>query len=37
MQVRAFVRARAALMNLPHLTNNRRRTKTFPDVDFEFV
>ena len=32
-----FIRAQAAVMNLPHLTNDRRRTKTFPDVDFEFV
>ena len=32
-----FIRAQAAVLNLPHLTNDRRRTKTFPDVDFEFV
>jgi len=32
-----FIRAQAAVLNLPHLTNDRRRTKTFPDVVFEFV
>lgn len=32
-----FIRAQAATRNLPHLTNDRRRTKSFPDVDFEFV
>ena len=32
-----FIRAQAAVLNLPHLTNDRRRTKPFPDVDFEFV
>jgi len=32
-----FIRAQAAVRNLPHLTNDRRRTKTFPDVDFVFV
>jgi hypothetical protein len=32
-----FIRAQAAMLNLQHLTNDRRRTKTFPDVDFEFV
>jgi len=32
-----FIRAQAATLNLPHLTNDRRRTKSFPDVDFEFV
>lgn len=32
-----FIRAQAAALNLPHLTNDRRRTKSFPDVDFEFV
>jgi predicted nucleic acid-binding protein len=32
-----FIRAQAAMLNLPHLTNDHRRTKTFPDVDFEFV
>jgi hypothetical protein len=26
-----------AVLNLSHLTNDRHRTKTFPDVDFEFV
>jgi hypothetical protein len=26
----------AAVLNLLHLTNERRRTKTFPDVGFEF-
>jgi hypothetical protein len=30
-------RQRAAARNIPHLTRDRRRTKTFPDVDFEFV
>jgi predicted nucleic acid-binding protein len=32
-----FIRAQAATRNLAHLTNDRRRTKSFPDVDFEFV
>ena len=32
-----FIRAQAAVLNLPHLTNDRRRTNSFPDVDFEFV
>jgi predicted nucleic acid-binding protein len=32
-----FIRAQAAVMNLPHLTNDRRRVKCFPDVDFKFV
>jgi predicted nucleic acid-binding protein len=32
-----FIRAQAAVMNLPHLTNDRRRIKCFPDVDFKFV
>ena len=32
-----FICAQAAVLNLPHLTNDRRRTKTFPDVDFKFV
>jgi predicted nucleic acid-binding protein len=32
-----FIRAQAAARNLPHLTNDRRRIKSFPDVDFEFV
>jgi len=31
------IRAQAAALNLPHLTSDRRRTKSFPDVDFEFV
>lgn len=32
-----FIRAQSAVMNLPHLTNDRRRVKCFPDVDFRFV
>lgn len=32
-----FIRAQAAVLNLRHLTNDRRRTKPFSDVDFEFV
>jgi len=32
-----FIRAQAAARNLPHLTNDRRRIKSFPDVDFTFV
>ncbi len=32
-----FIRAQAAVLNLPHLTHDRRRVKSFPDVDFEFV
>jgi predicted nucleic acid-binding protein len=32
-----FIRAQAAVGNLRHLTNDRRRLKSFPDVDFEFV
>lgn len=32
-----FIRAQSAIMNLPHLTNDRRRVKCFPDVDFRFV
>ncbi|MBU6408861.1 MAG: type II toxin-antitoxin system VapC family toxin [Verrucomicrobia bacterium] len=32
-----FIRAQAAALQLPHLTNDRRRIKSFPDVDFEFV
>lgn len=32
-----FIRAQAAVLRLPHLTNDRRRTKMFPDVDFEFI
>ena len=32
-----FIRAQAATLSLPHLTNDRRRIKSFSDVDFEFV
>jgi predicted nucleic acid-binding protein len=32
-----FIRAQAAILNLPHLTNDHRRIKSFSDVDFEFV
>ena len=32
-----FIRAQAAILNLPHLTHDHRRAKSFPDVDFEFV
>ncbi len=32
-----FIRAQAAARNLPHLTHDRRRIKSFPEVDFEFV
>ena len=32
-----FIRAQAAVLNLRHLTHDRRRIKAFPDVDFEFV
>ena len=32
-----FIRAQAAVLNLPHLTNDRRRVKSFSDVDFKFV
>ena len=32
-----LIRAQAATRNLPHLTHDRRRTRSFPDVDFEFV
>lgn len=32
-----FIRAQAAVRNLRHLTNDRRRIKCFSDVDFEFV
>jgi len=32
-----FIRAQAAILNLPHLTNDHRRIKSFPDVDFEFA
>ncbi|MGA2684021.1 MAG: PIN domain-containing protein [Verrucomicrobiota bacterium] len=32
-----FIRAQAAVLNLSHLTIDRRQTKSFPDLDFEFV
>lgn len=32
-----FIRAQAAVAGLRHLTADRRRTKSFPDVEFEFV
>lgn len=32
-----FIRAQAAVLNLRHLTNDRRRIRVFADVDFEFV
>lgn len=32
-----LIRAQAATRNLLHLTNDRRRLKSFPDVDFEFA
>ena len=32
-----FIRTQAAVRNLRHLTNDRRRIKSFSDVDFEFV
>ena len=32
-----LIRAQAAVRNLRYLTNARRRLKSFPDVDFEFV
>ena len=32
-----FIRAQAAVRNLRHLTNDRRRLKSFPDVDFQFA
>jgi predicted nucleic acid-binding protein len=32
-----FIRGQAAVKNLPHLTHDKRRTKSWPDVDFEFV
>lgn len=32
-----FIRAQAAVRNLQHLTNDRRRVKCFPDVEFRFV
>jgi predicted nucleic acid-binding protein len=31
-----YIRAQAAVLNLPHLTNDRRRTALWPDVDFLF-
>jgi len=31
-----FIRAQAAVHNLPHLTNDRRRLAPWPDVDFRF-
>jgi predicted nucleic acid-binding protein len=31
-----FIRAQAAILNLPHLTNDRRRLASWPDVDFLF-
>jgi predicted nucleic acid-binding protein len=31
-----FIRAQAAMRNLPHLTNDRRRLTPWPDVDFIF-
>jgi predicted nucleic acid-binding protein len=32
-----LIRSQAASRNIPHLTRDRRRLKSFPDVDFEFV
>ncbi|MCW5556689.1 MAG: type II toxin-antitoxin system VapC family toxin [Verrucomicrobiae bacterium] len=32
-----LIRAQAAVSNLKHLTNDRRRIQSFADVDFEFV
>ncbi len=32
-----LIRAQAASLGLPHLTNDRRRIKSFPEVDFVFV
>ncbi len=32
-----LIRAQVAELNLRHLTNDRRRTHSFPDVDFELV
>ena len=32
-----FIRAQAAVRSLRHLTNDRRRIKSFSDVEFEFV
>ena len=31
-----LIRAQAAALNVPHLTNDRRRISAFPDVDFLF-
>ena len=31
-----FIRAQAAVLNLPHLTNDRRRLANWPEVDFIF-
>jgi predicted nucleic acid-binding protein len=31
-----FIRAQAAVLNLPHLTNDKRRLAAWPDVDFLF-
>lgn len=31
-----FIRAQAAILNTPHLTNDRRRLALWPDVDFLF-
>jgi predicted nucleic acid-binding protein len=32
-----LIRAQAAARHLPHLTNDRRRTSSFPDVEFKFA
>ena len=32
-----LIRSQAATRNIAHLTRDRRRVKSFPDVDFEFV
>lgn len=32
-----LIRGQAAARSLPHLTNDRRRTASFPDVDFRFA
>jgi predicted nucleic acid-binding protein len=32
-----LIRAQAAALNLPHLTHDRRRVQSFPEVDFESV
>jgi hypothetical protein len=31
-----FIRAQAAVLSLPHLTNDRRRLAAWPEVDFVF-